>query len=134
MENARDIPENFFRPANDWARPMSTVELALNIRPTPIAVGSLPVWKLDSRYDRWAEAHFPADRLYYCPLKAYDQLVRPAAATHTIEELDAEMRQGVDGTSGYALRGRGRWNPRQEMFVVGSRRAKALLEFLFAFG
>ncbi len=92
------------------------------------------MWKLDSKYDRWADANFPGVRLYFCPLKAYDQLVRPADAMHTLEELDGVLRQGVGGTDGHTLGGRGWWTLRNEMFVVGSRRAKALLEFLFPFG
>ncbi len=127
-----DQAELLLRPANDSVRPLSTIELALKVRPAPVLSGTTPVWRLDPQYERWLAEYFPRDAVWLCPLDAYDRLVRPADARYTLEELDALLRDEGARTGGYALGGVAGWRQRTAMFVVGGHRLKALLEFLFA--
>jgi hypothetical protein len=118
------------RPANDSVRPMSTVELALKLQPT----SQRGTWRLDPQYEAWLAQHFPRDRVHFCPLVDYDRLVRPADASCTLEDVVERQRREAPVPGGYRIDGLGVWRPRSAMFVVGSTRLKALLEFLFAFG
>ena len=122
------------RPANDSIRPLSTIELALRVRPAPVLGGTAPVWRLETQYDRWLDENYPRDPVWVCPLDAYDRLVRPADARYTLEELDGRLREESALMGGYALADVSGWRQRTAMFVVGSHRLKALLEFLFAWG
>ncbi len=122
------------RPANDSIRPLSTIEVALTVRPAPVLSGTTPVWRLDPQYDRWLMDNFPHDAVWLCPLDAYDRLVRPADARYTLEEMEALLREEAVRTGGYTLTSLSGWRNRTAMFVVGSHRLKALLEFLFAWG
>ncbi len=126
--------ELLLRPANDSVRPLSTIEVALKVRPAPVLSGAAPVWRLDPQYDRWLAEHFPRDPVWLCPLELYDRTVRPADARYSLEEIDALLSDEMARTGGYALGGVGGWGRRTAMFVVGSHRLKALLEFLFAWG
>ena len=126
--------EQLLRPANDSVRPLSTIEVALKVRPAPGLSGTTPVWRLEPQYDKWLVEHFPHDVVWLCPLDAYDRLVRPADARYTLEELDARLREQAGLTGGYALGDVTGWRHRSAMFAVGSHRLKALLEFLFAWG
>ncbi len=126
--------ELLLRPANDSLRPLSTIELALKVRPAPVLSGATPVWSLDPQYDRWLAAHFPKDRVWLCPLDMYDRMVRPADARYSLEEMDALLQDEVRRTGGYTLSSLVGWRHRTAMFAVGSHRLKALMEFLFAWG
>ncbi len=126
--------EPLLRPANDSVRPLSTIEVALKVRPAPVLSGTTPVWRLEPQYDRWLSENFPRDAVWLCPLEAYDRLVRPAHARYTLEDLDALLREEAARTGGYVLGEVTGWRQRTAMFVVGGHRLKALLEFLFAWG
>ena len=126
--------EVLLRPANDSVRPLSTIELALKVRPAPILHGSTPVWRLDPQYRRWLAERFPRDAVWLCPLELYDRRVRPADARYTLEEMDARLAEEADRKGGYILSDLDGWRRRTAMFAVGSHRLKALLEFLFAWG
>ena len=139
MDRPRALPtadpaKVLLRPANDSLRPLSTVELALKVRPAPVLSGTTPVWRLDPQYDRWLAEHFPRDPVWLCPLDLYDRMVRPADARYSLEEMDARLAEEVARTGGYSLSGLAGWRQRTAMFAVGSHRLKALLEFLFAWG
>ena len=127
-------PELLLRPANDSLRPLSTIEVALGVRPAPVLSGTTPVWRLDPQYDRWLTENFPRDPVWLCPLDLYDRVIRPADARYTLEEMHAQLAEEAARTGGYALSGLSGWRHRTAMFVVGSHRLKALLEFLFAWG
>ncbi len=122
------------RPANDSLRPLSTIELALKVRPAAVLSGSTPVWRLDPQYDRWLIENFRHDPIWFCPLDLYDRRVRPADARFTLQEINALLAEEAQRTGGYALGGMTGWGRKTVMFVVGSHRLKALLEFLFAWG
>ena len=122
------------RPANDSIRPLSTIELALKIRPAPVLSGTAPVWRLDLQYDRWLVEHFPQAQVWFCPLEVYDRMVRPAHARFTLEEIDAQLFSEAQRIGGYALESLSGWGKRTAMFAVGSHRLKALTEFLFQWG
>ena len=124
--------EVLLRPANDSIRPMSTVEIALRIRPVGSGDAHPTRWRLDPQYELWAAKTFPAARFCYCPLNIYDLQVRPADARHTLEDVDAQLRAETLRFGGYAIPGLTRWWPRTTMFAVGGVRLKPLLEFLFA--
>jgi hypothetical protein len=124
------MAELLLRPANDSVRQMSTVELALKVRPTGDGVR----FALDPQYEQWRAQHFASERLYLSPLHVYDRLVRPAGAEMTLEDLDARLRRYAALTGGYLLETAGRWWPRTAMFAVGSTGCRALLEFLFRWG
>ena len=126
--------EMLLRSANDSLRPLSVVEVALKVRPAPVLSGTSPVWRLDPQYDRWLLESFPRDPVWLCPLDLYDRMVRPADARYTLEEMHAHLADEMARTGGYALAGLSGWRHRTAMFVVGSHRLKALLEFLFAWG
>ncbi len=134
MRGATSQAELLLRPANDCVRPLSTIELALKVRPAPVLSGATPVWRLEPQYDRWLMDHFPNDAVWLCPLDAYDRLVRPANARYTLETLDERLREEAALTGGYALSEVTGWRHRSAMFAVGSHRLKALVEFLFAWG
>ena len=139
MDGLRTMPlggqaEPLLRPANDSLRPLSTVELALAVRPVPVLGGAAPVWRLNPQYERWLDAHFPHDRVWFCPLQAYDRDVRPADARFTLEEMHAQLAGEVERAGGYTLTPLNGWRRRTAMFAVGSHRLKALTEFLFAWG
>jgi hypothetical protein len=125
------MAELLLRPANDSIRPISTVELALKVRP---ANADARRFVLDPQYEQWRLQHFASERLYICPLGAYNQLVRPADAPLSMEALDATLRRDAALAGGYMLETAGRWWPRTAMFVVGSSGCRALLEFLFRWG
>ncbi len=126
--------ELLLRPANDSLRPISTIELALKVRPAAVLGGTTPVWSLEPQYDRWLVANFPDAQVWFCPLDLYDLMVRPADARFTLEGLDAHLREEAQRSGGYALSSLGGWRQRTAMFAVGSPRLKALVEFLFAWG
>ncbi len=128
------MTEVLLRPANDSIRPLSTVELALKLRPAPVLAGSAPVWRLEPQYEQWLAERFPAAPVWFCPLEVYDRMVRPADARFTLEEADAHLAAEARRTGGYVLNGMGRWRQRTAMFAVGSTRLKPLVEFLFAWG
>ncbi len=115
------------RAANDSLRPVSTIELALKLRPT----GAQQVWRLDPQYEQWMRANYPGARFYLSPLELYDRLVRPADGPCTLEELDAKLRAEADAQGGYTLEGHAPPWGRRAMFAVGCRRPRALIEFLF---
>ncbi len=122
------------RPANDSIRPLSTIEVALKVRPAPLLSGSTPVWRLDPQYDRWLSEQFPQAQVWFCPLEIYDRMVRPAAARFTLEAMDAQLAEEAQRTGGYVLSSLSGWGKRTAMFAVGSHRLKALTEFLFQWG
>ena len=122
------------RPANDSIRPLSTIEVALKVRPSPVLSGSTPVWRLDPQYDRWLVEQFPQAQVWFCPLDIYDRMVRPADARFTLEEMDAKLFEQAQRTGGYTLDSLSGWGKRSAMFAVGSHRLKALTEFLFQWG
>ena len=118
------------RAANDSFRAMATVELTLRLKPTAAS----GVWRLDPQYREWAARQFPDAGFRFCPLNVYDRLVRPADARHTLDDIDAELNETAARIGGYALPELSRWWPRTAPFVIGSRRARALVEFLFTWG
>ena len=126
--------EQLLRPANEALRPLSTIEVALRVRPAPVLSGVQPVWRLEPQYDRWLAEHFPRDPVWFSPLDVYDLKVRPADARHTLEEMHASLAAEMERAGGYILNGVTGWRQRTAMFAVGSHRLKALLEFLFAWG
>jgi hypothetical protein len=126
--------ELLLRPANDSLRPLSIVELSLQVRPAPVLSGAAPVWRLDPQYDRWLAETFPRDPVWLCPLDIYDRMVRPADARYTLQEMDAVLQAEVARQGGYTLGGVTGWRRRTAMFAVGGHRLKALVEFLFAWG
>ncbi len=130
MRAPLDRTELLLRAANDSIRPMATVELALRLQPT----SQRDVWRLDPKYEAWLAQHFPADRVHLCPLADYDRLVRPADARLTLEGAAALLQRDAPLPGGYRLQLAGGWGGRTAMFVAGSTRLKALLEFLFAWG
>jgi hypothetical protein len=115
------------RAANDSVRPVSTIELALKLKPT----GTQHVWKLDPQYDQWMRANYPGARFYFSPLELYDRMVRPADGPCTFEELDGELNAELRAQGGYTLEGHALPWGRKTMFAVGCRRPRALIEFLF---
>ena len=126
--------ELLLRAANDSLRPLSTIELALKVRPAPVLGGTAPVWRLDPQYARWLAETFPHDQVWLCPLDVYDRMVRPADARYSLEELDALLQAEIAQKGGYTLSSLSGWRQRTAMFAVGSHRLKALVEFLFAWG
>ncbi len=126
--------ELLLRPANESLRPLSTIEVALKVRPAPVLSGVQPVWRLEPQYDRWLAERFPRDPVWFCPLEVYDRRVRPADARHTLEEMTVLLDEDADRKGGYTLNSVTGWRQRSAMFAVGSHRLKALLEFLFAWG
>ena len=126
--------EPLLRPANDSLRPLSTVELALAVRPAPVLDGTAPVWRLDPQYARWLGERFPHDPVWFCPLLDYDREVRGADARSTLEEMHERLEREALRTGGYRLATLNGWRRRAAMFAVGSHRLKALTEFLFAWG
>jgi hypothetical protein len=127
-------PEVLLRAANDSLRPLSTVELPLQVRPAAVLSGTDSVWRLEPQYDRWLDEHFPHDPVWFCPLADYDSFVRPADARYTLEEMHDRLAREVARTGGYRLATLNGWRRRTAMFAVGSHRLKALTEFLFAWG
>ena len=125
--------ELLLRPANDSVRRMSTIEVALKVRPSA-AAGAAAVWRLDPQYGQWAAREFPGVHFCYCPLGVYDLHVRPADARYTLEEMDARLRAETERSGGYLIPELARWRTRTAMFAVGGVRLKPLLEFLFAWG
>ena len=77
--------ELLLRPANDSLRPLSTIELALKVRPAAVRSGTSPVWSLGPQYARWLAEEFPEAKVWFCPLDLYDKMVRPADARFTLE-------------------------------------------------
>ncbi len=128
------MTEVLLRPANDCIRPLSTIELPLKMRPAPVLAGTAPVWRLEPCYDQWLAERFPAAPVWFCPLEAYDRMVRPADARFTLEEAATHLSAEAMRTGGYVLNSMGRWRHRTAMFAVGSPKLKALTEFLFAWG
>ena len=122
------------RPANDSIRPLSTIELALKIRPAPASSLVSPVWRLDPQYEQWLAQHFPQAQVWFCPLDIYDRMVRPADAPYTLDQMDESLREEARRTGGFALGDAGGRPRRTAMFVVGSLRLKALVDFLFQWG
>ena len=126
--------ELLLRPANESIRPLSTIEVALKVRPAAVLSGTASVWSLDPQYGRWLAEYFPRDQVCICPLDLYDRMVRPADARYTMEALHDLLADEAARKGGYVLNGVTGWGRRTAMFVVGSHRLKALLEFLFAWG
>ena len=126
--------EVLLRPANDSIRQMSTIELALKVRPGASPPEGPPAWRLDPRYEEWTRREFPDVHFCYCPLSLYDQMVRPADARFTLEEMDAHLLVETRRTGGYVMPELQRWRARTAMFAVGGVRLKPLIEFLFAWG
>jgi hypothetical protein len=112
-------------PANDCERPISTVELALKLRPT----GTRDVWRLDPKYRQWIDETFPEARFYFCPLEVFDRSVRPAGAELSLEQAHHMLASLAERVGGYRIEGLG-WG-RSAPFAVGCRGPRALIEFLF---
>ena len=127
-------PELLLRAANDAGRPMSVIEVALKMRAVPAPVGAPKVFALDPQYAQWAMRTFPQAHFCYCPLDIYDSQVRNADALHSMEQIDALLRDQVRANGGYALSTPPAWLSRTTLFAVGSTRLKPLLEFLFEWG
>ena len=126
--------ELLLRPANDSLRPLSTIEVALKVRPAPVLSGTDPVWRLDPQYGRWLARTIPPDQHWQCTHENYERLVRPADARYTLEQMHARLADELARTGGYALAELAGWRHRNAMFVIGGHRLKPLLEFLFAWG
>ena len=124
------MPELMLRPANDSIRPLSVIEVELQVRPAPVLAGAERRWRLDPQYAGWTRAHFPAAQFFYCPLPRYKREVEAADARVSMEEIDAVLRREGGPAGGYGLDDSHRWI-RKAGFAVGSRSVSALLQFLF---